>query len=155
MLISDDDVREAVSSSRTMREAAQKLSIHYLTFRRRAKAIGVWLPRQGSNSGKHKKDNAVPLVEILEGRHYGYGGGLRKRLIDAGLKKNECEICGVSEWQGVNLTCELDHINGDSRDHRLENLRMLCPNCHSQTPTFRSKNIRSGRHHSISACGSG
>ena len=58
-----------------------------------------------------------------------------------GLKENKCEICGTSEWQGKSLVCELHHINGDSTDNRIENLQILCPNCHSQTENFRSRNI--------------
>lgn len=57
-----------------------------------------------------------------------------------GLKKNKCEKCGLSEWQGEPLVCELHHINGDSTDNRIENLIILCPNCHSQTENFRSRN---------------
>lgn len=57
-----------------------------------------------------------------------------------GLKENKCEKCGLSEWQGEPLVCELHHINGDSTDNRIENLIILCPNCHSQTENFRSRN---------------
>lgn len=57
-----------------------------------------------------------------------------------GLKENKCEICGITEWQGKPIICELHHISGDSTDNRLENLQILCPNCHSQTDNFRSRN---------------
>lgn len=57
-----------------------------------------------------------------------------------GLKENKCEKCGLSEWNGEPLICELHHINGNTTDNRIENLIILCPNCHSQTDNFRSRN---------------
>ncbi len=68
---------------------------------------------------------------------------LKCKLIKAGLLKNQCyiEACSLSpEWQGKLLTLQLDHINGDRTDNRLENLRILCPNCHSQTNTYAGRN---------------
>lgn len=65
-------------------------------------------------------------------------------------KRNyECNICGISEWNNSPIVLELNHINGDNRDNRWENLRLLCPNCHSQTGTFRGRNINSGHKKSI------
>ena len=65
---------------------------------------------------------------------------LRKTIIRENLIPYKCAICGIVEWQGKTLSLELDHINGENNDNRLENLRFLCPNCHSQTTTYGSRN---------------
>ena len=65
---------------------------------------------------------------------------LRRTVLKEGLIPYKCEICGVTEWNDKTLSLELDHINGINNDNRLENLRFLCPNCHSQTTTYGSRN---------------
>jgi 5-methylcytosine-specific restriction endonuclease McrA len=65
-----------------------------------------------------------------------------RRSLEAGLLQNRCQECGLSEWRGKRLSIQINHINGIKNDNRLENLRMLCPNCHSQTETFASRNRR-------------
>ena len=94
----------------------------------------------------------IPLNEILvENRNY-KSSDLKKRLIKEGLKEDKCEICGCfNEWNGKPLTLQLDHINGNHSDNRLENLRVVCPNCHSQTETFSNK--RAKKHNYCVDCG--
>lgn len=66
---------------------------------------------------------------------------LKRRLFKVGLKSPECELCGWCEVSSDGrIPVELDHINGDNSDNRIENLRILCPNCHSLQPTHRGKN---------------
>ena len=65
---------------------------------------------------------------------------IKRRLLEAGLLRNECDECGLTSWRGKRLSIQLDHRNGVRDDHRVENLRMLCPNCHSQTPSFAARN---------------
>ncbi len=67
---------------------------------------------------------------------------LKLRLISAGLKAPACERCGISEWLDAPLSLTLHHVNGERDDNQLENLQILCPNCHSQTPNFGSRNSR-------------
>jgi 5-methylcytosine-specific restriction endonuclease McrA len=82
------------------------------------------------------------LEEILvENSTYTNTNCLRKRLIKEGLKPEKCEICGNNMWLGKPLSLQLHHINGVRSDNRLENLQILCPNCHSQTDNYGSKNI--------------
>lgn len=64
-----------------------------------------------------------------------YGQRVIKRMLRIGWKY-ECAVCHLSEWRGKLLSLQLDHLNGVNNDNRLENLRLLSPNCHSQTPTY-------------------
>lgn len=89
--------------------------------------------------GWSKGLNLVPSEElfVMGGKHHSHA--IKKHLLRRKLVQYECAICKIIDWLGKPLTLELDHINGDPKDHRLENLRLLCLNCHSQTPTFRSR----------------
>jgi 5-methylcytosine-specific restriction endonuclease McrA len=85
----------------------------------------------------------MPLEQLLRSGKSRYN--IKHRLIRAGLLENRCQECGLSEWRGKPLMAHIDHINGVKNDHRLENLRMLCPNCHSQTETYSGHNARRRR----------
>lgn len=85
----------------------------------------------------------IPLEKILVAGSYFQSFKLKNRLFAAGLKQKACEECGWSKsTHDGYLPLELDHINGDRHDNRLENLRVLCPNCHSLKPTHRGRNRR-------------
>lgn len=72
-------------------------------------------------------------------------GQLRRRLLQEGVLTECCYECGITHWLGHRLSLHLDHINGENNDSRPENLRLLCPNCHSQTETFGARNVRRKR----------
>lgn len=79
----------------------------------------------------------VPLEEILKKNTNYKSDSLKKRLIKKDIKKNKCELCGIS---GDDIVLELHHIDGDHYNNKLENLQILCPNCHSKTDNFRGRN---------------
>lgn len=85
-----------------------------------------------------------PLSEVLVENSTATSTSVRRRLIKAGLREPLCAWCGLDEWRGQRLPLALDHINGVHSDNRLENLRILCPNCHSQTPTWCARNRGQG-----------
>lgn len=86
------------------------------------------------------RDWKIPLAELLVFDRKTNRTHLKQRLLKAALLEFRCYQCGISDWQGWPLSLELEHKNGDRRDNRLKNLCLLCPNCHSQTPTHGSKN---------------
>ena len=83
---------------------------------------------------------AIPLEELLIVGRRTSRGHLKSRLISAGLKEERCEGCALVEWRGRPIALQLHHINGDGLDNRLENLSLLCGNCHAQTDTWGGKN---------------
>lgn len=87
---------------------------------------------------------AQPLEEILiERSEYRSTTKLKLRMLKEGLLQNKCQVCQTVDWQERPLTLHLDHINGCPSDNRITNLRLLCPNCHSQTETYSNKRRKS------------
>lgn len=137
---SEDEIRIAISEGRTMGGAAKVLNLDWRTFKKQAEQYGLY---ERTNSHSTKK---LELSDILAGKHPQYNTShITPRLIKEGYKKYLCEGCGISEWMGARIGLELDHIDGDNSNHVLENLRLLCPNCHSQTETYRSKKLKFNR----------
>jgi len=84
----------------------------------------------------------MPIEELLvDGRRQTGRSHLKQRLLEEGIKRNECEQCGLKEWCGKPLSMALHHINGRGKDNRLSNLELLCPNCHAQTDNFAGRNL--------------
>lgn len=87
--------------------------------------------------------NRVQL-EISNGKVWGHSSfTLRQYLKDT--RGNKCQICGISEWQGKPLVVIMDHIDGNSTNNNLDNLRLVCSNCDANLPTYKSKNKGNGR----------
>lgn len=94
------------------------------------------------NIGRKFTGRAIPFIDLLTVNSIcKCANDLKKRLIKSGLLINKCYLCNMSnEWQGKPISLQMDHINGINNDNRIENLRILCPNCHSQTSTYASRN---------------
>ena len=88
--------------------------------------------------GARKTNEEIFIENSTYARH-----NLKRRIINEKLLEQSCAECGiVNEWNNKKLVLQLDHINGKNNDNRLENLRFICPNCHSQTETFSCKKKR-------------
>lgn len=89
------------------------------------------------------RSHLIPIADLLVVGRTTSRSHLKRRLVREGLKEDLCEECGISEWQGKPLSVQLHNKNGDGTDNRLENIALLCPNCHSQTETWGGRNRRS------------
>lgn len=116
---------------------------NYQTLHKKLALYGIDTSHFGGQSWVGTRDfipRLIPMEEILvEGSTYSTNR-LRRRLLADGMMLHQCSSCSLSTWLGEPIPLELDHINGVNNDHRLENLRMLCPNCHALTPTWRGRN---------------
>ncbi|MDQ4129575.1 MAG: HNH endonuclease [Actinomycetota bacterium] len=148
---SDDDLRRAVAASPSYAQVLRRLELKpggytYVALKRRIAELGLdtgHMTGQGWAKGRRNPTpgSLRPLAEILVAdSDYTNTYHLKRRLLKEGLKESRCESCGLTEWNGRPAPLQLDHVNGDRRDNRLENLRILCPNCHAQTDTWCSRN---------------
>lgn len=94
--------------------------------------MGIEYKGQQNKKGQHKGTNTYkPALYYIENQIPIASTKLREKIIKDGLKKDECELCGISTWQGKKLPLELHHKNNNHFDNSLSNLIILCPNCHS------------------------
>lgn len=137
-----DKVITASKNAKSASEAAALLDIKYSTYKKYAIKYNCFIKNQGGKGIPGKSsDKKISLSDILEGLHPQYQSNkLRIRLLQEKIFEHKCSNCNLSEWLNKPIPLELEHINGKSSDHRLENLTLLCPNCHSFTSTYRGKN---------------
>lgn len=93
------------------------------------------------NKKRISKKYSIKEICVKQSPYLGGTSNLKTKLLKNNLLKYECYICKLSKWLDKEISLQLDHTNGDRYDNRLENLRLLCPNCHSQTETYAGKNF--------------
>lgn len=147
----DNEFIEAVKSSLSYAQVIRKLQLkvagsNYDTVKRKIEELGLdtsHMTGQGWNQGERftPLKKSMPLSEILV-KHSPFvnANHLKERLLKEGIKERKCECCGNTEWMGKPIALELHHINAVKDDQRLENLVLLCPNCHALTDNYRGKN---------------
>ena len=143
-LIPEEQFRQLISESFSYNEVLRKINMAHGRssndiIKRRCAELNI-----SCDHFKKTGNGANPqfsLEEILiENSTYTNNSRLKERLLSNGLLENKCALCGnAGMWLNKPLSLQLDHINGKHNDNRIENLRILCPNCHTQTETYGSK----------------
>lgn len=162
--ITREKLTNAIAVSVSIAEVLRKLEMsvstgNYRSFHKFVKQFSINTTHLLGKSHSLGKNNygkiTIPLEEILIENSSCLGiAHLKKRLIREQLLQYKCYECDISSWRNNKLSLQLDHINGIHNDHRIENLRLLCPNCHSQTSTFCGKNkSKFDRSALLCACG--
>lgn len=134
--------QEEINSCVSMWELCEKLGYKnrsgntYTLVRKRLSEAGLTIPKYSSSRCQGK---AYSLDQIFCENSTYDRSTLRQRVIKEKVLDYECQSCGIVSWNGSPLSLQLDHINGINNDNRLDNLRFLCPNCHSQTKTWGRK----------------
>jgi len=148
---SQEELVEALPQCRSIRQLLLMLGMNetgsaHFSIKQQIKELGLDISHfTGQSWNKGNKDNPThpskSLYEILVENSSASNSNLKKRLLKENILENICSICGQEPiWNNLPLTLQLDHINGIRSDNRIENLRILCPHCHSQTETFCSRN---------------
>lgn len=164
----DQDIIDAVSSSNSIREVLVKLGLspaggNYKILKNNMSRLGLDDShfKKGQGWSKGKKLGYRPrkqLSEILVENSSASSNHLRARLLRENIFEHKCYRCDRTHWEGEPIPLELEHKNGINTDNRLDNLTLLCPNCHALTPTYRGRNIgqaglvESGRHDRLKLC---
>lgn len=139
------DICDIVSNSFSYVDVLRALNMkptggNYLKLKKRIKELKLNIAHfTGSAHSRGKTFLFRPkrlLEDVLVEHSTFVSSNLKKRLIKEGIIENKCYVCGINTWRNKELNCQLDHINGIHDDNRIDNLRMLCPNCHSQTETY-------------------
>lgn len=152
--VTDEDfamiVKESVSFSEVKRKIGYKSTSHHIPpiIKRKIEELNLDTTHFMLNSRKHKRSTRrrYDMKEILvENSEYENNSILKRRLIKDGYMKNVCAVCGLKSWNNGQISLQLHHMNGINTDNRIENLQLLCPNCHSQTDFF-SGRLNDERH---------
>lgn len=146
--LTDEQFVSLIKNSTNISEVLFKLnytikgnSWAYSLVRRRMDELNLKIQDfKGKSAIKAESERIIDPNKLMSSNSKHTRTVLRRYVINNNLIPYRCAICGCVEWQGRTLSLELDHINGVNNDNRLENLRFLCPNCHSQTTTYGSRN---------------
>ena len=124
-------VNQMIEARRPKFEIARVLGVKYATLDKYLKEFGIEYAGNPNRKGIPHLEGRTLVEEYISGRRNTTASNLRNKLIEEGIKEYKCEKCGRIEWEGRPIPLELHHKNFNHNDNRLDNLQILCSNCHS------------------------
>lgn len=146
---SNDDLANAVAQSKSFAQVLRILDVKpgggsQAIIRRKIKELKLSIAHftgQSWSNGKTLPEKRTKAADYLTGKKRISSHKLKQKLFDEQIKDRRCENCNRTEWYNVEIPLELHHIDGDNTNNSLENLQILCPNCHALTDNYRGKRL--------------
>lgn len=148
----ESEIKEWIFENKTKAFMSRELHCKPLTLNSYLKKMGIVYKGNAGGKGLPKSKKSIPIDVYLDNQKTIASYRLKNRLIESGIKEAKCECCGLSKWLGREIPLELHHKDGQHYNNNIDNIILLCPNCHALTDFYRGRGKKNHKEKSSSPC---